>query len=49
MLFGTDICHVSQELPGRALLTRWRDEGKISETVFQKVARGNAIKLLGLE
>lgn len=35
-------------IPLGDLLCDWRDKGKISEAVFQKVARGNAIKLLGL-
>ena len=31
------------------LLIDWRDGGKITEEVFNKVARENAIELLGLE
>jgi hypothetical protein len=35
-------------LEAQVLVERWRDEGKISDTVFKKVARENAIRLLGL-
>lgn len=49
ILFGTDICHPEQPVPLVDLLIRWRDEGRISEEVFEKVARLNAIRLLGLE
>ena len=47
--FGTDFCYqgVPIRLPG--LLLRWRDEGRISKTAFEKIARGNAIHLLGLD
>ena len=49
LLFGTDI--VSPEMPIKIidLLIDWRDTGAISEEVFQKVARENAVKLLGLD
>ena len=47
--FGTDFCcrGVPIELPG--LLRKWRDEGRISKIAFEKIARGNAIRLLKLE
>lgn len=48
LLFGTDLCAFDTPLPMVDLLNNWRDAGKISPTVFEKVARGNAIKLLGL-
>jgi hypothetical protein len=32
-----------------ALLIEWRDAGKITEAVFNQVARENAIRLLELE
>ena len=48
LLFGTDICHFEQEFPLRELLLDWRTTGKISETVFSKIARENAVKLLRL-
>lgn len=49
LLFGTDICAPDTPAPLPALLEKFRDEGKISEIVFNKIARENAIKLLGLE
>lgn len=48
VFFGTDICFPGMEIPMIDLLVNWRDTGKISENVFQKVARENAVKLLGL-
>ena len=47
LLFGTDICVPDTPTPLVDLLLRLRDTGRISETVFQKVARENAISLLG--
>ena len=41
-------CAADQRLPASDLLIGWRDSGTITEEVFNKVARGNAIKLLGL-
>lgn len=49
LLFGTDLCSPQQALPMIDLLIDWRDSGKITEEVFNKVARENAIKLLELE
>ncbi len=48
LLFGTDMCapNVKPMLP--EFLIGLRDSGKISETVFVKIARENAIKLLNL-
>jgi predicted TIM-barrel fold metal-dependent hydrolase len=48
ILYGTDMCGFDMPIPLGDLLCDWRGKGKISETVFQKVARENAIKLLGL-
>jgi predicted TIM-barrel fold metal-dependent hydrolase len=48
IFFGTDMCSPKMEVPLTELLINWRDTKKISETVFNKVARENAIKLLGL-
>jgi len=48
LLFGTDICAPDTPTPLVDLLLKLRDSGRISETVFQKVARENAIRLLGL-
>lgn len=47
--FGTDLCYQGMDVPLPRLLIRWRDEGRISNTAFEKIARGNAIRLLGLE
>ena len=49
LLFGTDICSVDMPLPMVDLLLEWRDTKKITEAVFNKVARENAVKLLRLE
>ena len=48
LCFGTDICYVTQELPLAGFLIGLKDSGLISETVFEKIARGNAKKLLGI-
>lgn len=48
LLFGTDILSPDMPLPLIDLLLEWRDTGKISDVVFNKVARENAIRLLGL-
>ncbi len=48
LLFGTDICAPSTPTPLVDFLLELRNSRKISEAVFQKVARENAIKLLGL-
>lgn len=49
ILFGTDICFYSMPIPLIDLLQEWRANGKISETVFRKVSRENAIRLLALD
>jgi predicted TIM-barrel fold metal-dependent hydrolase len=48
LLFGTDIVAPDTPTPLVDLLLDLRKSGKISETVFQKVARENAIALLRL-
>ncbi len=48
LLFGTDICAPDTPTPLVDFLLELRQGGKISETVFRKVARENAIRLLGL-
>ena len=47
LFFGTDICFVGSELGMLKLLLKWRNEGKISETVFRKIAKENAEKFFG--
>jgi uncharacterized protein len=49
LLFGTDICAPDTPTPMVDFLTGLRDSGKITEAVFNKVARENAMGLLDLE
>ncbi len=48
LFFGTDICSPNMPFRTRELLLEWRDTGKITHGVFNKIARENAVKLLGL-
>ena len=48
LCFGTDFCHVEQEIPLIKLLTDLKDSSKISKQTFEKIAKDNAVKLLGL-
>lgn len=48
LLFGTDICRPKQKVPLVDFLINLLEKGKISEDVFKKIARENAIKLLNL-
>jgi len=48
LLFGTDICAPDTPTPLVDYLLLLREEGDISKKVFEKIARTNAIKLLGL-
>lgn len=48
LYFGTDICAPDTPTPLVDLMLSMRDEGRISEAVFSKIARENAIRLLGL-
>lgn len=48
LLFGTDICAPDTPTPLVALLIEMRDSQQISETVFGKVAKQNAMTLLAL-
>ena len=49
LLYGTDICAPQPPKPLAAFLLGLRAEGRISEEVFMKVARENAIALLALD
>jgi len=49
LMFGTDLCSPDQPLPLASFLMNLRDEGKISDNVFQKIARLNALRILHLE
>ena len=48
LYFGTDICYHGMAVPLCDLLISWKETGKISETVFRKIAWENAAKLFGL-
>ncbi|MCX5642819.1 MAG: amidohydrolase family protein [Candidatus Omnitrophica bacterium] len=48
LFFGTDICTPDGGTPLVDFLLKLKNEKKITEQVFGKVARGNAIKLLAL-
>ena len=48
LFFGTDICSPDGKAPLVDFLLNLRQEKKISETAFNKVARENAIRVLGL-
>jgi predicted TIM-barrel fold metal-dependent hydrolase len=48
LYFGTDICAPDTRTPLVDFLKDLRDKEKISEKCFEKISRGNAVKLLGL-
>ena len=50
LCFGMDVCQEPSDVNARLVyfLLKLRDEKKISEEIFQKVARENILKLLGL-
>ena len=48
LMFATDICRAGADLPLAGFLKGLLEEGKIRQEVFDKVARENAIRLLGL-
>ena len=50
LLFATDYCNVDAQVRFNMLelLLEWRKSGKISEEIFNKVARENAIKLFNV-
>ncbi|MDD2708515.1 MAG: amidohydrolase family protein [Verrucomicrobiae bacterium] len=48
LFFGIDICKPDGPAPLAGFLVKLRDEKKISQDVFSKVTRENAVKLLGL-
>lgn len=49
LFFGTDCCHPDMPFRTHELLLQWRDENKISEQVFKKIAYDNAAEFLGLK
>ena len=46
LCFGTDICYAKQDLPLAGFLLELKAEGALSEETFEKIARGNARRLL---
>lgn len=48
LFFGTDLMGENMPVHLDSLLISWKEQGKISETTFRKIARENAEKLLGL-
>ena len=48
LMFGTDICVPNVPTPLVDYLLKLKNEHKISVTVFNKVARENAIRILKL-
>ncbi|HOK56208.1 MAG TPA: amidohydrolase family protein [bacterium] len=48
LLFGTDLCRPDQDTPLIKFLKGLVEKGKISENIFRKIVRENAIKLLNL-
>jgi len=48
LLFGTDLCAVDNAVPLVDLLLDLRSTGELSEAVLRKIARENAVRLLGL-
>ena len=48
LYFGTDICAPDTPMWLTDYLPRLRSEGRLSEDVFDKIARTNATRLLGL-
>ena len=48
LLFGTDICHVNQEVPIVPYLKQALADGKISQTSYLNITRLNAQRLLAL-
>ena len=49
LYFGTDICHPDSPTPLVDYLLKLRNEKKLSENAFHKIARLNAIRLLELD
>ncbi len=48
LLFGTDICHVNQDVPIVPYLKNLLEKGEISLTAYEKITYKNAKKLLGV-
>jgi len=48
LLYGTDICSADADLPLSGFLLSLLEQGKLSQEVFNKIAKDNAVQLLGL-
>ena len=48
LFFGTDMITPNTPVHLDKLLICWKEQGKISQTVFQKIAHDNAAKLLDI-
>ena len=48
LFFGTDICAPDTPTPLVDLLLSLKEDGRIGEDVFEKIARGNAVRVLDL-
>ena len=48
LLFGTDICHVNQDVPIVPYFKKILSEGKISQAAYAKITRKNAERILKL-
>ena len=48
IMFGTDLCYYKQPFYNCDFLIKLRDEGKISQDIFDEIAFKNAEKLLGI-
>lgn len=49
LMFGTDICSPDMPAPLAGFLKELRVGGRISDDVFNKIAKGNSVELLGLK
>lgn len=49
LLFATDLCHHNQDAPIAEFFSKLRAESRISDSAYEKIAGGNAVRLLGLE
>lgn len=49
LYFGTDITAPNTPSPLRDYLLKLREDGRLSDTVFRKIARDNAVRLLNLD
>ena len=49
LFFGTDICHVNQDVPIVPYFKKSLEESKISQTAYEKITGKNAERILNLE